>query len=213
MSKPSVLTDELRALLAPYDDLFDDMTHEQIAEQLELEVEIVAAYHASLQAPEPEEGAAETEPDAPEVQVDTVAALEDHAAEVEPVTQKRLDKANDFGAAIQAAMVAYVETGRGPHGRPISLALHQIVDNHWGAPAPRDVQIRMAETMGEGLDHVQGRATGARAPKSVRVTKKGRVRGPDGRSMTLGFRDIHSGTNAAFLWEHCRDQVEPYPAR
>jgi len=170
MSEPSILTDELRAMLAPYDDLFDELTHEQIAEQLELEVEIVAAYHASLQGPPPEEEATEHAPGPPppDAQVDMVSTpTQERAVRLDAQTEQRAAEVESFIAVAQEALATYAQTGRGPHGRPIAEVLHGAVSNLWGAP-PTDAQMRPAVTEGGDRERVQGRAAGARAPKSVR---------------------------------------------
>lgn len=74
--------------------------------------------------------------------------------------------------------------------------------------APAEVQGPAAI---DGTAEVQGSAV--EAPSSVRVTRSAIVRTADNRTWRLGFRDVYSGEQAAFLWERHRDLVEPFPPR
>lgn len=53
----------------------------------------------------------------------------------------------------------------------------------------------------------------ASAPKTVRCKVGTRVVGPDGRTLHLAFRGVYRAELAAWLWEHHRDLVEPFPPK
>jgi len=48
-------------------------------------------------------------------------------------------------------------------------------------------------------------------PSCVRATGRKIMRGPNGRTMRVGLRDIYRNDLAAWLWENHRDLVEIYP--
>ena len=209
----SVLTAEARESLEPYKDLFEELTHEQIAEMAELDAEIVAAYHAAMQEEDDdgEEPAVDPqEPSPAEGEVDTVSTPEDDA-DHDPVldedAQARLNDVNEFMGVARSLTATYVAVGGGLGGVNLAETLHRAVTEHWGAPS----EVGAPSPAGGAGERAPERSGDLKPPSSVRVTKKGRVRGPDGRPMLLGFRDVVSGSLAAFLWEHCRERVEPYP--
>jgi hypothetical protein len=63
---------------------------------------------------------------------------------------------------------------------------------------------------------VQSEAKPAKAeieppPRTVRVTKSKVLKGVDGRTLRVRFRDVFNGQEAAWLWLHHRNLVERYP--
>jgi hypothetical protein len=53
------------------------------------------------------------------------------------------------------------------------------------------------------------------APAVVRVTLKGRatIAGANGNPLRVSYRDVYSGEQAAYLWEHNREIVEAFPTK